>query len=328
MKVASQPARFGALVYGPGAMATVVDRAKRLARSRLPLLLTGPSGSGKTAFARAIHGASGRSGPFEVVDVPSVAGPLFAAELLGVVRGAYTDAHASRRGAVVRAHGGTLFLDEVAECPLPDQARLLKVVEEQHVRPLGSERGEQVDVRLITATREDLAARTRSGEFRPDLWSRISGEVLQLPGLSERPGDIALIAVDWLACNAPGVELSVRAAAALTARPWPGEVRQLLQVLERAVALRERPMIEVDDLGDQARSESPSGSVRRLAGRLGTSEREAGALFRQAMEDAWRVCGSQRAAARSLGWAWSTWRSRRDEWGVGAPPGLTRGGSR
>jgi DNA-binding NtrC family response regulator len=211
---------FGGLVWASPAMNAVVDRARRLAPSRLPLVLTGPSGVGKTAFARAIHEASGRSGAFEVVDVPSVAGPRFAAEVFGAAAGAWTDGRRERIGAVVRADRGTLFLDEIAECPLADQARLLKVLEEQRVRPLGSERGLQVDVRIVVATREDLAARVRAGAFRSDLWHRLRGDVLALPSLQRRPGDVRLVAQRWLASHAPGRTLSPAAWDVLAARAW------------------------------------------------------------------------------------------------------------
>jgi DNA-binding NtrC family response regulator len=316
---------FGGLVWASPAMNAVVDRARRLAPSRLPLVLTGPSGVGKTAFARAIHEASGRSGAFEVVDVPSVAGPRFAAEVFGAAAGAWTDGRRERIGAVVRADRGTLFLDEIAECPLADQARLLKVLEEQRVRPLGSERGLQVDVRIVVATREDLAARVRAGAFRSDLWHRLRGDVLALPSLQRRPGDVRLVAQRWLASHAPGRTLSPAAWDVLAARAWPGEVRELLHVLERAVALAAGPVVEVADLEDPSdtsldRALDLGSPVRAVARSRGTSEGEVALRFAAAMTRAWARSGSQRAAARELGWSWSTWRTRRDAWGVGGPP--------
>jgi DNA-binding NtrC family response regulator len=278
-------------------MLELIARARRLARSRLPLLLTGPSGAGKTRFAHAVHAESGRRGLFEVVDVPALSGPLLPAELFGVVRGAYTGADRDRRGAFERAHGGTVFLDEIGDCPLPDQARLLTVLEQGAVRPLGGERAVAVDVRVVAATAVDLDARVAEGRFRGDLLYRLRGDLLRLPSLTERVDDIEPIARSWLARHAPEVELAGAAVGALLARSWPGEIRELLHAVERAAAL-------CDGVIEPRHLPAPPETVRVCP---------AGLL--DEMRSALAQAGSERAAARALGVPWSTWKSRKTRFG-------------
>jgi two-component system response regulator HydG len=290
-------AGFDDLVVESPALRALVEHVARLARSRLPLLITGPSGSGKSRFARTIHAASGRVGRFEVVDLPALAGPLLPAELFGAVRGAYTGAERDRRGAFERAHGGTLFLDEIGDCPLPDQARMLTVLEQGAVRPLGGERAVPIDVRVVAATAVDLEARVADGRFRRDLWFRLRGDVLRIPSLSERPEDVVPLARDWLARHAPEVLLSEPAADELRRRPWPGELRELLHAVERAAALCDG-VIEPAHLPVPPVVPCPCPTTQR-----------------EVMRAAVARCGSERAAARALGVPWSTWKSRKERLG-------------
>lgn len=276
-------------------MAAIVREARLLARSALPIILTGPSGTGKTRMARAIHEESGRSGPFEVVDCAGAEGGVLRAELFGAVRGAFTGCDRDRTGSFARAHLGTLFLDEVGELSGADQARLLKAVEEREFQPVGGGRVQQVDVRVVSATLRDPR------ELRGDLAQRLGVE-LRVPALCERGEDIEPIARDRLRT----VAIAPGALRWLEDHPWPGNVRELVRALDVAVLRSGGQRIEVDHLEA-----------------LGEPEDELGSLISAALAASG---GSERAAARSLGWARSTFRDRRRRRlrsGQAHPPGWT-----
>ncbi len=220
-----------------------LDLARAVAGAAVPVLLRGETGTGKEVLARAIHGWSPRArGPFVAFNCAAVPAHLIESELFGHVRGAFTGATGARRGLFAQASGGTLLLDEIGEMPLDMQAKLLRVLQEGEVRPVGADRAEPVDVRVLSATHRDLAEMVAEGRFRADLMYRINAITVTLPPLRERPGDVRLLAHHLLGRVAaragretPG--LSAQALAALEAYPFPGNVRELENELLRAVAL-------------------------------------------------------------------------------------------
>jgi two-component system response regulator GlrR len=213
------------------------------------VLLLGESGTGKELLARAIHQASRRSErAFVAVNCGAIPGELLESELFGHARGAFTGAIQAHKGLFQAADGGTLFLDEIGDMPLPLQVKLLRVLQENEVRPVGSTQSIPVDVRVISATHRDLDAQREQGLFREDLYYRLNVVSLKLPSLAERREDIPLLAVHILGKLAeryrkPPSTLAPDAMALLVAAPWPGNVRQLLNLLEQCVALATTPVI-------------------------------------------------------------------------------------
>jgi DNA-binding NtrC family response regulator len=219
------------------AMRRVVREARRLADLRGPVLLRGETGSGKDVLARAIHGlGTRRARPFVPLNVGTLPRELADAELFGHERGAYTGAHGSREGAFVQAHAGTLFLDEIAELPLDLQVKLLRVLEDGEVRPLGG-RPRRVDVRVISATWAPLHRRVAEGLFRQDLYQRLAVFVVDVPPLRDRRADLPLLAARFLEDIGPEVgekELAASGLSKLASYGWPGNIRELRNVLYRA----------------------------------------------------------------------------------------------
>lgn len=217
--------------------------ASRIARHDLSVLLLGESGTGKELMARAIHYASPRSaGPFVVENCAAIPDTLLESELFGHKRGAFTGAVDDHVGLFQRAHGGTVFLDEIGETSPAFQVKLLRVLQEGELRPVGSTRAIPVDVRVVAATHRDLEADVRSGRFREDLYYRIAGVTLAMPPLRERPGDIVPIAQRLLAdvsaeLGLPPKQFDDDARAVLMGYPWPGNIRELRNEIARALAL-------------------------------------------------------------------------------------------
>ncbi len=225
----------GFVAEAPVSRALLAD-LNRLSRSRATVLITGESGTGKEVAARALHELSSRSeGPFIAFNCASVPRDLFDAQLFGYRRGAFTGARDSRPGMIRAADGGTLFLDEVGELPLEAQAKLLRFLENREVQPLGADRPVKVDVRVVAATHRDLRGMVGERRFREDLLYRLRVIPLHLPPLRERREDILPLARHFLS-KLGGARLSPDAAAALRSHPWPGNVRQLRNVLERSIA--------------------------------------------------------------------------------------------
>jgi two-component system response regulator GlrR len=220
-----------------------------VAESDASVLIYGDSGTGKELLARAIHRASRRAErPFVAVNCGAIPGELLESELFGHARGAFTGAVAAHKGLFQAADGGTLLLDEIGDMPLPLQVKLLRVLQESEVRPVGSTQAMPVDVRVISATHRDLEEQRASGRFREDLYYRLNVVSLHLPTLAERREDIPLLAAYLLRKLAeqyrkPVPTLAPDAMALLVAAPWPGNVRQLLNLLEQAVALTPTPII-------------------------------------------------------------------------------------
>ena len=241
---------FARLVRAPGSpLDALCEMAQRIARHDLSVLILGESGTGKELMARAIHYASPRlAGPFVVENRAAIPDTLLESELFGHKRGAFTGAVDDHIGLFQRAHGGTVFLDEIGETSPAFQVKLLRVLQEGELRPVGSTRAIPVDVRVIAATHRDLEADVRAGRFREDLYYRIAGVTLAMPPLRERPGDIVPIAerilVDAAAELAlPPARFDDDARAVLMSYPWPGNIRELRNEIARALALSEGPLV-------------------------------------------------------------------------------------
>lgn len=235
----SRAHRFGDLVGASFAMRQVFAVLEHAAASDVTVLVEGETGTGKELVARALHEASERRrGPFVAVDCGALPESLVDSELFGHVRGAFTGANADRKGAFVRARGGTVFLDELDGISPDVQARLLRVLEARTVRPVGSDRDEPIDVRLVAATQAPLSVAVANGSFRADLFYRIAVLHLRLPALRERREDLAPIVRELLLRRGFEVDtLAPERLQRLAAHDWPGNVRELRNVLDRAIAL-------------------------------------------------------------------------------------------
>jgi DNA-binding NtrC family response regulator/predicted ATPase len=306
---------------------------ERQARARrpVPVLLLGETGVGKSLAAGALHRAGPRAdGPFVDLNCAAIPGPLLEAELFGFERGAFTDAKEAKPGLVQEAHGGTLFLDELGLLPEESQAKLLKVLEEGTVRRLGATRSQPVDVWIIAATSEDLEAASRRRRFRSDLYHRLAVITVRLPTLRERPGDIDLLAERFLReagaeAGLPPKTLTAEARAALRAYGWPGNIRELKNVLTRAALLTEAPelprvalQLSRAPLPRHPVASRPSEEPSAAPATAGTTEPEAGGedeaarIARVLGETRWNV---SRAAAR-LGLTRNALRHRIDKHGL------------
>lgn len=231
------------LIGKSAAIEAIRETISRVANLPSTVLLTGQSGTGKEVAARMIHDLSDRSTkPFVPVNCASIPLDMVETELFGHLKGAFTGATASREGLFLHARGGTLFLDEIGELPLVVQAKLLRVLEDRRVRPLGSEREVAVDVRLLFATNSDLSKAVEQGRFRADLLYRINVMAIHMPPLSRRGDDILELATLFMAKLAqqmgmPSVPITPEVAAGLAAYDWPGNVRELRNTIERALIL-------------------------------------------------------------------------------------------
>ncbi|WP_074012069.1 two-component system response regulator GlrR [Candidatus Sodalis sp. SoCistrobi] len=230
-------------------MLRLLEQAKMVAQSDVSILISGQSGTGKEILAKAIHAASPRANAsFVAINCGALPEPLLESELFGHARGAFTGAVSQREGLFQTADGGTLFLDEIGDMPLSLQVKLLRVLQERKVRPLGSDRDRAIDVRILSATHRDLPKAMAAGEFREDLYYRLNVVSLKLPALHERAEDIPLLAAHLLRLAAQRHKPFVRSFSAdamkrLVAAGWPGNVRQLVNVIEQCVALTSTPVI-------------------------------------------------------------------------------------
>jgi len=235
----------------------VLRMIARLKDTRAPVLIVGESGTGKELVARAIHyRGSFAKRPFVAVDCGSLVPTLIESELFGYEKGAFTGALRSKEGLFQTAHGGTIFLDEIGELSMEMQAKLLRVLQEKEVRPVGSNQKVKVDVRVIAASNRDLESAYKEGMFRKDLYFRLNVVVLHLPALRERKSDIPPLVHYFLDKFAPGKMFSISAAATrcMMQYEWPGNVRELENCIERAVALGSEDMIDAQDLPPAVRS--------------------------------------------------------------------------
>jgi two-component system, NtrC family, response regulator GlrR len=234
--------RAGIVTASP-VMEDLLRQARLVAQSDASVLIHGASGTGKELLARAIHNASRRSaGPFVTVNCAAIPEPLLESELFGHRKGAFTGAAYDHKGLFQAADGGTIFLDEIGDMPLALQAKLLRTLQDREVRPVGATQTVPVDARIISATHRDLEARVGSGEFREDLYYRLNVVSFRLPALADRREDIVPLAQHFIRAVAKRYSKDVRAFAPealelLIGAPWPGNVRQLQNVIEQSVAL-------------------------------------------------------------------------------------------
>jgi len=242
-------------------MQDVMRMISRLKDTRTPVLISGESGTGKELVARAIHfrGALAKLN-FVAVDCGALVPTLMESELFGYEKGAFTGATKTKAGLFQAANGGTIFLDEIGELPLEMQAKLLRVLQEKEVRPVGSNEKIEVDVRVMAATNRDLEAAYRTGTFRKDLYFRLNVVTVHLPPLRERRSDIPMLVHHFLNRYTPGMHLQVTAAAmkSLLQYDWPGNVRELENCIARAVTLGDHQTIDVHDLPPAIRTEQPA----------------------------------------------------------------------
>ena len=285
------------------------EKVAKLSRSQAPVYVSGESGVGKEMVARMIHDQGPRAGgPFVPVNCGAIPHELMESEFFGHRKGSFTGAAADKIGLFQAADGGTLFLDEVAELPLSMQVKLLRAIQEKKVRPIGDQAESPVNVRILSATHKNLSALVRSGAFREDLYYRINVIELNVPPLRERRGDIPLLAANILERLAQvnavvGTRLSPAAMAALMRHPFPGNIRELENILERASTLSESEVIQSSDLHLPPAPEpvAPGANAgarveeARLDDHLGDVERK---IILDALEQSkW----NRTAAARNLG---------------------------
>ena len=301
------------LVGDSAPMDTVRELIGKLARSQAPVCVPGESGTGKELAARLIHQNSSRSAaPFVPVNCGAIPDNLMESEFFGYRKGAFTGALEDRDGFFQAANGGTLFLDEVADLPLPMQVKLLRAIQERRVRKVGSASEEPVDVRIISATHKNLKTEMEAGRFRQDLFYRLNVIELRMPALRERAEDVPLLVKEILVRAGGVVSITSEANLALVAYEFPGNVRELENVLERAMALCSDNVIRVDDLQitpmpDQDAEEDNAGGLQAMLDRI----------ERQSIVDALaQTNGNRTAAARLLGVTFRSLRYRIDRLGV------------
>lgn len=297
---------FGELLGDSPAMQTIYSQLAQLAETDTSVLLTGQSGTGKELVARSIHRRSRRAAaPLVAVNCAALPDALLESELFGHTKGAFTDARGERKGLFVEANGGTLFLDEIGELPLSMQVKLLRVLEQRTVRPVGGDREIPIDVRLISATNRDLESAVEEHTFREDLYYRINVIQIELPPLKQRGADILLIAQYYIQQFAqrmqkPVTGLDSTAAERLLSYAWPGNVRELRNVMERAVALTRSDKILVVDLPTKIQEFRDSQTM--LAGADATELVPLEEIERRYIEHVLRATdGNQTQAARILG---------------------------
>lgn len=258
-----QPQRHG-LVGRSAAFKEVLAALQRAAPAQIPVLLQGESGTGKELFARALHASSSRSaGPLVVVDCTGLTETLLESELFGYEKGAFTGALQRKTGLAEAAHGGTLFLDEIGEVPLAMQVKLLRLIESGSFRPVGSLRTVHSDFRLVTATHKPLKDMVAEGSFRQDLFYRISAFPIRLPALRERTDDLALLIDSLLQRSSQGPipRIDTEAMKLLRLYSYPGNIRELRNILDRARLFTDDGVIRVQDLPDEVRGHNEAGRV-------------------------------------------------------------------
>ena len=321
VEVASgQGVKLEGIVAASEAMKRALDVVGRISSTQSSVLITGESGTGKEVLARAIHERGGRGGPFVAINCAAMPESLLESELFGHVRGAFTDAREARVGLFTEANGGTLLLDEIGDMPLGLQPKLLRVLQERKVRPIGARAEHPIDVRIIAATHRDLEDRIEQGQFREDLYFRINVVHVALPPLRERTADILPLAHRFLAefstrAGKAVKGLSAPVAAKLLAYDWPGNVRELSNCMERAVALTRYDELGVDDLPDKLN--------KHVATRLVVAADDASELVtleevekRYVLRVLETLKGNKTAAARTLGIERKTLYRKLESWGI------------
>jgi two-component system response regulator GlrR len=302
-ELAEAPTRFGAAIGTSPPLRRVFALLGRLAPTDLTIMLIGETGTGKDVLARAVHENSARAqGPFGIFDCGAVAPNLIESELFGHVKGAFTGAVAERQGAFERANGGTLFLDEIGELPLDLQPKLLRVLEQRHLRRVGGGEDRPVDARIIAATNRDLETQVREGAFRQDLFFRLSMAVLHVPPLRERAEDLPLLIDHFIAETGRSMTVAPETLELLRRYEWPGNVRELKNAVTAAVTIADGDVLAPRHLiFFRPQKRRPSIPKFLLAGQsLEALEKAAiGQTLRQ-------FDGNRTKAARALGIAAST----------------------
>ncbi|MFY9974097.1 MAG: sigma 54-interacting transcriptional regulator [Chromatiaceae bacterium] len=311
--------RLGALVGGSAPMRELYGMIKAVAPTSMTVLITGESGSGKEMVATTLHELSGRPGNLTVFDASVTDTEMMRNDLFGHVKGAFTGATAPRDGAFRRADGGTLFIDEIGELPLDLQPKLLRVLESREVVPVGSDRPHPVDVRVIAATHRDLEAMVEAGTFRADLYYRLSVITMRVPPLREILDDIPLLVQNFARRLNLGCRITPDALSELQRHAWPGNARELRNVLERATVLCQGGEIRPEHLLlTAARRDAPQAKAEAAATEpASSSSAQLKMLERQMIQDALARNGNNKAAAaRALDMPLSTLKRRIAEFGL------------
>ncbi len=320
----------GGILGGSLAVRKVLQLIRKVSPSQSTVLIRGESGTGKELVARALHENSPRAGKaFVKVHCTALAPGLLESELFGHVKGAFTSAHKNKVGRFELAHGGTLFLDEIGDISLEVQTKLLRVLQEMTFERVGSSESLEVDVRIIAATHQDLDQLIRAGRFREDLFYRLNVVSIDLPPLRERTEDIPELALHFLRfysqrCGKVVEQIDDDAMALLKAFPWPGNIRQLENVMERAVVIAEEPMITVNELppellgdGDTFDGEDDAREVIAVSAGIRAERAERDRQERERLVRALAAAdGNKAQAARALGMARSTLVSRLKKHGL------------
>jgi two-component system, NtrC family, response regulator AtoC len=302
--------------FAAASMREVERLVSRVAPTVSTVLIAGESGTGKGVVAGQIHELSPRcAGPFIPVNCSAIPENLLESELFGHTKGAFTSADKARKGLFVQANGGTLFLDEIGELPLSMQTKLLHVIEAKQVRPVGADQAQKVDVRIVAATNRDLPKMVADGRFREDLYFRLSVFQIRMPPLRERRSDIPGLIRFVLAQQGRLLELDPEAEEILVGYDWPGNVRQLENVMHRAAILADEGRIDVADLPDEVTRAAPArGRIDLPAATAGTLRERVRAyelkLIQQAIDEAG---GDRRLAAQRLGIGLSSLYRKLDE---------------
>ena len=301
-------------------VASITKKIAKLARSQAPVFIHGESGSGKERVARMIHEQGSRAmAPFVPVNCGAIPAELMESEFFGHIKGSFSGASNDKEGLFQAANGGTLFLDEVAELPLNMQVKLLRAIQEKAVRPVGAEHELPVDVRILSASHRNLEQLVAEGQFRQDLYYRINVIDLTVPSLRDRIEDIPLLARQILQSIAKksGVEhtpaISDGAAEALMSYPFPGNVRELENILERAFAMAENSVISVDDLGLNPQAHKPASAEKTAESDSLDLEGQEKSSIMQALE---KTRWNKTAAAKLLGLSLRQLRYRLEKFGI------------
>lgn len=313
------PVEIGGILTRDKTMKKLLADVRKVARSNASVLVRGETGSGKELVARALHSSSSRSkGPLRTLNCAALPPALLESELFGHVRGSFTGAVRDQKGHVELAHGGTLFLDEVAELPLELQAKLLRVLQEKVVVPVGGRDPIEVDVRFVAATHRSLRQEVAAGRFRADLMFRLRVVPLFLPPLRARRGDISLLAWRFIEkMNAENerhvARLSPGALRALENYDWPGNVRELMNAIEYAFVMGDGPILTEADLLPEIRGERPAfldePASKEESSTVEVADRELDPEERQIMEALRKARGNRQEAAALLGYSRITlWR--------------------
>jgi DNA-binding NtrC family response regulator len=295
---------FGDLIGRSPAMQEIFALIRKIGHSRGSVLITGESGTGKEVIARTVHLTSTRKqGPFVPINCTAMPEGLLESELFGHVRGAFTGAHTTKKGLFEEANGGTLFLDEIGDMAPGLQSKLLRVLQDQEIRPVGANRGVRVDVRIVAATNKDLQEEISENRFRMDLFYRLNVIPIHVPPLRERREDIPLLAEHFIRKHAGDtkVRLSPDALEQLTSLPWQGNARELENAIERALALCDGAQIGVEDLPAAAAAEEAAfeDNLLRVAATENWTARQ---LVDRYTEQVLERCGGNKVkAARILG---------------------------